>query len=286
MAREALHDAHVLAGRVPVLDQLAATAAHRTEHAPRLAAAALSDAAYLLAHAVDPSIEHALEWRVPRILANLDHAPAKVRDSAFAKAKRAADHVPALPDANGRSPAPLTGPALSWPADDALREQLVYAVHTGLRLAEMRYTGTEVSDDRWKPGAVSLPEALHGVSAEACRLFDLDPPWVPFVDVQVAHAVARGNELPIGAGPLDERIPSYMAHVVRLEPITQADTLSVARMDFATRSLEEAAGGPGQALSARAVAARPTQDHAPVGHAPEPGVTSTGIAPGNRRALR
>ncbi|MGW3183250.1 hypothetical protein ACWDD9_28640 [Kitasatospora sp. NPDC001119] len=61
---------------------------------------------------------------------------------------------------------------------------------------------------------------------------------------------------------------------------------SVARIRSATRSLEEAAGGPGQVLSARAVAARPAQDHAPVGHAPEPGVPSTGIAPGNRRALR
>lgn len=91
-----------------------------------------------------------------------------------------------------------------------------------------------------------------------CREAGLDPQhWQPFVEVQMAHVVAQANELPKGAGPLDDRIPSYMAHLRRLEPITIADTLFIAHADF-THTLPDPPGAVASCRAGAARAARPT----------------------------
>ncbi|KQV20910.1 MULTISPECIES: hypothetical protein [unclassified Kitasatospora] len=263
-AREVLHDAHLLAGRVPVLDALDASADQHSRSGPDLASVVAADAAFLLAHAADHGIEHALDGRLPQTLVALDRASARHRDAVFAAAKRAADPTPTL-GTRSRSPAARPGiprPSGSWLRDEQLRELLGAVVHSSLQLSEKRYTGRD-EHEQWIPGGRTLPEALRNVSAEMCRAADLDPGWTPFVEVQVAHAVARANELPHGAGPLDDRIPAYMTHLARLEPITQADTLAIAALDFRYRhpasdpaSLEHPDARSTRALSALLSTAR------------------------------
>lgn len=224
-----LHDTHALAGQAPVLDVLAASAAHHSRFSPQLAPTVAADAAFLLAHAADPGIEHALDGRLPPLLAKLDAAPAHLREEVFNAAKRAAATPRPALDTAGRAPVTRLGlrhQGDSWLRDEGLRERLGAAVRSSLQFAEARYTGEHQPGARWTPGTMPLRQAFQQVSANGCRAGGLHRSWVPFVEVQMAHVVARANELPVGSGPLDERIPACLVDLARLEAITQADILN------------------------------------------------------------
>ncbi|WP_370192865.1 hypothetical protein [Streptacidiphilus sp. MAP5-52] len=144
----------------------------------------------------------------------------------------------------------------SWLHNAALREQLGEVVHTSLRITEARYNGQEVSGHRWTPGSMPLRDALRSVSAESCQAIGLDP-WVPFVEIQMAHALARANELPPGAGllppgsgPLDSQVPVSLNHLTQLWRVTQADTLNNAHHFYRYRPAEADRPGPPRSAAA------------------------------------
>ncbi|MEY9956813.1 hypothetical protein [Streptacidiphilus sp. MAP5-52] len=242
-------------------DLLAACTARHTQHLPGLAAIVSSDAAQLLAQAFDPSVHHALDGRLPDLLASLDTEPLAYRDSVFSSALRTSGAAPDLAS-TGHLPAELLVPVAgsgSWLSDETLRDTLGAVVYTCLEVAEMRYTGMHGPGDRFTPGAVPLHEAFHDLCEAACEEAGLGPRWVAFAQIHTAHAVARANELPHRAGPLDPRIPTNLAYLAQVERITQADTLSNAIHDFSfSRPNPPHANEPGsRPASPRPQAARP-----------------------------
>lgn len=236
-AREVLHDLRTQP-RTPVRDVLVASAAHHHRGDPRLVHAVEADTAFLLAHAVDPSVEHALDGHLPAALDRFDRAPLQTRTAWVVAAQQAADPTPALSPVTSALTSPLdTAPVRSWLHDEGERHLLGAVVHTALALAEERYIGSGADPTRFAPASLPVPMALGPVADYVCRsLSSLGEQWAPFVQVQMAHALDRAlalaDKFPPGAGPLDVRIPASVARLLALEPITVADILAIARLDF------------------------------------------------------
>lgn len=103
-AREILHDVQRRAGTAPIIDTLLAAAAHHTRGNPWLTHVAASDAAFLIAHAAQPTVDHALNGQVPALLLRVDRLAVERRNALLAAAQRAADPQLSL-TAPTRSPA-------------------------------------------------------------------------------------------------------------------------------------------------------------------------------------
>ncbi|MGW4692431.1 hypothetical protein ACWEO1_08640 [Kitasatospora cineracea] len=280
VVRDLLHDVRHLVRRRTLADAITVAAGHHSHGDQALAHAAEADAVFLIAHAADPAIHQALDGRLPPLLSALDHQEPDRLVALITQAQQAATAVPIL-TASATSPRlPLT-PAdrTSWLHDNELRELLGAAVYTGLQTAELRFTGQETSDV-WKPGTVPIAKALAKVAAETCSLAGLDHrDWQLFVEIQMAHVIARANELPPGAGPLDDRIPAYMAHLKKLEDITVADTLYIAHADFGYVLHDP----PKASTSPRVLAASSRRASAPALSSDRETVTGTTRTPARRR---
>ncbi|MGA5704496.1 hypothetical protein [Peterkaempfera bronchialis] len=274
-ARDVLHDVHHLASRSPLADTITAAARQHSRGNHALAHAVEADTVFLIAHAADPTIRHPLDGRLPSLLHRLDREEPAQLGALIAQAQQAATSLPVLtPRTTSPSSRLGTADRNSWLHDNELRELLGAAVHTGLELAELRYTGRD-GPDGWKPGTVTIAEAFAEVAAEMCTQARLDPRhWQPFVEVQMAHAVAGANELPLDAGLLDDRIPAYMADLMRLEAITVADTLYIAHADFGNVLHDP----PETGTSPRALVARSRRPAASAPHS-TPAAVSAGARP-------
>ncbi|MGW2544719.1 hypothetical protein ACWC5I_28535 [Kitasatospora sp. NPDC001574] len=222
-----LHDTRLLAGQAPLSDVLTASAKTRTTLGYAFSPVVAADAAFLLAHAADPVVEHALDGRLPQVLADLDDASAARREEVIAAAQRAADPGRGL---TGADPTPATrtgvpGRSDSWLHDNDLRERLGSAVLAALQSAEHRFTGQDRPGAAWTPATRPVWDAVSGVSATLTRQAGLTPSWSTLVEIQMIHAIARANDLPPDAGPLDDRIPAHIRQLPRLEAVAQADIL-------------------------------------------------------------
>ncbi|MER6398512.1 hypothetical protein ABT263_21030 [Kitasatospora sp. NPDC001603] len=251
-----------------------------------------ADAALLLARAADPRVEHALDGRLPPVLARLERESSARMEEVVAAARLACGHGPPLlpaPNPPGFRP-DLPAPTESWLHDIGLHELLGYAVRQGLFRTENRYTGRDRHRDYWFPGARRLPDALHGVGPEICRATTLELGWAPFVEIQMVHAISRANGLPLAAGPLDPRIPAFMQDLDRREAISQADILDNAyRLADHALPVPDPGDGdrPRTSTSARAQAAlaspaRPAPADHP-GAAPPATAPPPAAPPGNAR---
>ncbi|MFF2657348.1 hypothetical protein ACFVUH_08275 [Kitasatospora sp. NPDC058032] len=237
--REVLHDTRLLAGQAPLAALLTSSAKTRNSLGYAFSPVVAADAAFLLAHAADPMVGHALDGRLPQILADLDSASAARREEVIAAAQRAADPGRAL---TGADPSPATrtgvpGRSDSWLHDNELRERLGSAVRAGLQSAEQRFTGQDRPGAAWTPATRPIWDAVTGVSATATRGAGLTPGWSTFVEIQMIHAIARANDLPSAAGPLDDRIPARIRQLPTFGVVAQADILHNAHHYLTPHSL-------------------------------------------------
>ncbi|MGW2542102.1 hypothetical protein ACWC5I_14835 [Kitasatospora sp. NPDC001574] len=170
----------------------------------------------------------------------------------------------------GADPSPATrigvpGRSDSWLHQNELRERLGAAVVDGLQSAEKRFTGQDRPGAAWTPATRPIWDAVSGVSAAATRRAGLTPSWSTLVEIQMIHAIARANDLPSAAGPLDDRIPASIRQLPTFGAVTQADILYAAHGYLTPHTLPAAApraqaatirtgptGSPARALPATA----------------------------------
>lgn len=265
-----LTDVYLLSAQAPLRKLLAASAEHHAGGDGRLAACLAADAAVLLAAAGCNDIEHALDDRLPLYLVALGESATSWRQSVCSDARSAADPTSGDAFTSAHHPALLRNTQPSewtpWLYEDGLRETLGAVVHRSLQAAEERYA--PAGERPWRPGRMALADAVGNTSTDSCRAAGLAPMWVPFVEVQMAHALARANELPPGSGilppgsgPLDSRIPQSLENLAQLWAVTQADTLNNAhhfyRYSPPRPAAEEHSDADNRSARALAAAARP-----------------------------
>jgi hypothetical protein len=216
---------------LPVRDGIHAAASHSLRNDPVAVPIVESDVAFLLAHAIDPAIQHVLDGRLPHILDRFDQSSTDERTAFLVAAERSAGQAPVLSGSRPPVLEPASVAVPSWLHNEQLRSHLGGIVAGALNSAYVFYTGGAHDRSWFVPGSVPLSQALD----DAVQAVDaaVGPEWAVFVHVQMAHAFTTAFHVTPGVGPLGQHVDAFMRYLPDLEPITIADVLYVAGTDFA-----------------------------------------------------